>query len=83
MNSTEEILGLPEYKISEIRPDLVEGKGQVKAIVPGLRKSATENKGVARRAKDHWDGISRSRVAEREAISGATVERHAKEVLQR
>ena len=33
--------------------------------------------------KDHWDGISRSRVAQREAISSATVERHAEHFLRR
>lgn len=31
--------------------------------------------------KDHWDGISRSRVAEREGIGSATVERHAEHFL--
>jgi transposase len=33
--------------------------------------------------QDHWDGISRSRVARREAISGATVERHFQHFLTR
>jgi transposase len=33
--------------------------------------------------KDHWDGISRSRVAEREGIGSATVERHAEHFLRR
>ena len=33
--------------------------------------------------QDHWDGISRSRVAQREAISGATVERHFQHFLTR
>lgn len=48
--------------------------------LPGQR--ATE----AFRAKvfqDHWDGISRSRVGQREGISGATVERHFKHFLVR
>jgi transposase len=33
--------------------------------------------------QDHWDGISRSRVAQREGISGATVERHFQHFLTR
>jgi transposase len=33
--------------------------------------------------QDHWDGISRSRLARREAISGATVERHFQHFLAR
>jgi transposase len=33
--------------------------------------------------QDHWDGINRTRVAERERIGGATVERHCKHFLRR
>lgn len=33
--------------------------------------------------QDHWDGISRSRVARREKISGSTVERHFQHFLAR
>ena len=33
--------------------------------------------------RDHWDGISRSRVARRERIASATVERHSKHFLSR
>ena len=33
--------------------------------------------------QDHWDGISRSRVAAREGIGSATVERHAEHFLRR
>jgi transposase-like protein len=33
--------------------------------------------------QDHWDGIYRSRVGEREGIGSATVERHSEHFLRR
>lgn len=138
MTSTEELIGLPQYKIIDI--ERVSGEIQIFAedtspqSCPHCGSKSLRNKGVLRRRvrhaswagprvwllligkhwlcrdcgrrfrhrfpgilpcqhsteafrfkvfKDHWDGISRSRVAEREAISGATVERHAKHFLRR
>jgi transposase len=138
LNSTEEILGLPEYKIIEVERVageiwLIAEDGSAQSC-PACGCKQLRNKGVLQRKvrhaswagprvwlllkgkhwlckgcgkrfrhrfpgilprqhateafrfkvfKDHWDGISRSRVAEREAISGATVERHAKHFLRR
>jgi transposase len=138
LNSIEEILGLPEYKITEIHREAGEiwltAEDQSSQLCPVCGSKQLRNKGVLHRTvrhaswagprvwlrltgkhwlckvcgkrfrhrfagilprqhateafrfkvfKDHWDGISRSRVAQREAISGATVERHAKHFLRR
>ena len=138
MISLEELIGLPQYKIIDLRR--VGGEIEIVAEdtapqrCPDCEGDQLRNKGVLRRRvrhaswalqhvwllltgkhwlckgcgrrfrhrfpvvlrcqhsteafrfkvfKDHWDGISRSRVAEREGIGSATVERHAEHFLRR
>jgi transposase len=138
LTSTEELIGLPQYKIIEI--DRVAGEIHIFAediatqSCPDCGSKCLRSKGIMKRRvrhaswavqrvwlvltgkcwlckdcgrrfrhrfpgvlpnqhsteafrfkvfKDHWDGISRSRVAEREGIGSATVERHAEHFLRR
>lgn len=51
---------------------------------PGLLKGQQSSEAFRRKVfEDHWDGINRSRVARREGISPATVERHCEHFLKR
>jgi transposase len=51
---------------------------------PGVLKSQRATEAFRFKVfRDHWDGISRSRVACRERIAAATVERHSKHFLRR
>jgi transposase len=51
---------------------------------PGLLKAQRATEAFQQKVfRDHWDGINRSRVARREHIGGATVERYCKHFLER
>jgi transposase len=57
---------------------------QFRERFPGLLKSQRATEAFRFQVfQDHWDGINRSRVAAREQIGSATVERHCRHFLER
>lgn len=57
---------------------------QFRQRFPGILKGQQASEAFRRKVfEDHWDGINRSRVARREGISPATVERHCEHFLKR
>lgn len=57
---------------------------QFRERFPGLLKSQRATEAFRGKVfRDHWDGISRSRVAQREHIGSATVERYCQHFLHR
>jgi len=57
---------------------------QFRERFPGVLKSQRSSEAFQQKVfRDHWDGINRSRVAARERIASATVERYCQYFLQR